>query len=175
MLTDTALRNLKPKNKAYKVTDRDGLYVYVLTSGTVSFRYNYSINGRQETLVLGRYGPDGLKLSEARELLVHAKRTIAAGRSPARQKAAVKEKKREESAFAGWAEEWLERHVMAESTRDMRRSVCDRDLQKPFGKLKLEEITPDELRRLCDRTVERGAPATAVHAREVVMMVFRYA
>lgn len=175
MLTDTALRNLKPKEKPYKVTDRDGLYVSVLTSGTVSFRYNYSINGRQETLVLGRYGPGGLKLSEARELLAQAKKTIAAGRSPARQKAAVKERRREENSFAGWAEEWLERHMMAESTRDMRRSVYERDLQKPFGKLKLEEISPEELRRLCDRIVERGAPATAVHAREVVMMVFRYA
>lgn len=55
VLTDAALRNLKPKDKAYKVTDRDGLYVYVLKSGTISFRYNYAINGRQETLVLGRY------------------------------------------------------------------------------------------------------------------------
>jgi len=175
MLTDTALRNLKPKDKAYKVTDRDGLYVYVLTSGTVSFRYNYSINGRQETLVLGRYGPGGLKLSEARELLGQAKKTIAAGRSPARQKATVKERRRDQSSFSGWAEEWLQRHMMAESTRDMRRSVYERDLQKTFGKLKLEEITPQELRALCDRIVERGAPATAVHAREVVMMVFRYA
>ena len=33
MLTDTALRNLKPKEKAYEVTDRDGLYVYVLSAG----------------------------------------------------------------------------------------------------------------------------------------------
>lgn len=86
MLTDAALRNLKPKDKAYKVADRDGLYVYVLTSGTISFRYNYAINGRQETLVLGRYGPDGIRLSEARELLTEAKKTLAAGRSPARQK-----------------------------------------------------------------------------------------
>lgn len=31
------------------MADRDGLYVYVLKSGTISFRYNYSINGRQET------------------------------------------------------------------------------------------------------------------------------
>lgn len=30
MLTDTTLRNLKPKEKGYKVADRDGLYVYVL-------------------------------------------------------------------------------------------------------------------------------------------------
>ncbi|ULJ94637.1 DUF4102 domain-containing protein [Shigella flexneri] len=28
MLTDTKLRNLKPKDKLYKVNDRDGLYVY---------------------------------------------------------------------------------------------------------------------------------------------------
>jgi hypothetical protein len=51
----------------------------VLKSGTVSFRYNYSINGRQETLVVGRYGADGIKLSQARELLVEAKKTLAAG------------------------------------------------------------------------------------------------
>jgi hypothetical protein len=89
MLTDAALRNLKPKDKPYKVTDRDGLYVYVLKSGTVSFRYNYAINGRQETLVLGRYGPSGLKLSEAREKLFEAKKSLAAGKSPARQKGAA--------------------------------------------------------------------------------------
>ncbi|MFD0752644.1 integrase arm-type DNA-binding domain-containing protein [Massilia norwichensis] len=61
----------------------------MLKSGTISFRYNYAINGRQGTLVLGRYRPDGIKLSEARKLLVEAKKTLAARRSPARQKAAA--------------------------------------------------------------------------------------
>jgi hypothetical protein len=175
MLTDATLRNLKPKDKGYKVSDRDGLYVYVLTSGTISFRYNYAINGRQETLVLGRYGPGGLKLGEARELLAEAKKALAAGRSPARQKANIRERRKDENTFGQWAEEWLERYMMAESTRDMRRSVYERDLKKPYEKLKLDEITEDELRKLCDRIVARGAPATAVQAREVVMLVFRYA
>ncbi|VDA47682.1 hypothetical protein BANRA_05277 [Klebsiella pneumoniae] len=40
----------------YKVSDRDGLYVAVLISGTISFRYDYRINGRRETLVIGQYG-----------------------------------------------------------------------------------------------------------------------
>lgn len=53
MLTDTKLRNLKPAEKPYKLTDRDGLYVTVLSTGTISFRYNYRINNRQETLVIG--------------------------------------------------------------------------------------------------------------------------
>lgn len=43
MLTDTRLRHLKPKEKLYKVNDRDGLYVAVTPAGTISFRYNYSI------------------------------------------------------------------------------------------------------------------------------------
>jgi hypothetical protein len=72
MLIETKLKNLKAKEKVYKVTDRDGLYVTALTTGTVSFRYNYRINGRQETLVLGRYGQDGITLAEARELLIEA-------------------------------------------------------------------------------------------------------
>lgn len=41
MLTDTKLRNLKPKDKMYKVVDRDGLYVAVSKTGAVSFRYNF--------------------------------------------------------------------------------------------------------------------------------------
>jgi hypothetical protein len=122
MLTDTMLRNLKPKEKGYKVSDRDGLYVYVLTSGTISFRYNYAINGRQETLVLGRYSPGGLKLSEARELLIEAKKTIAAGRSPARQKATLASRRRDENTFGEWAEEWLDRYMMGDrSSRPVRR------------------------------------------------------
>jgi Arm DNA-binding domain len=60
MLTDTALKNLKPKAAPYKVTDRDGMYVTVSPVGTVTFRYDYRMNGRPETLTIGRYGADGL-------------------------------------------------------------------------------------------------------------------
>jgi len=47
LLTDTKLRNLKPRDKLYKVNNRDGLYVAVTATGAASFRYNYSLNGRQ--------------------------------------------------------------------------------------------------------------------------------
>lgn len=68
MLTDTALRNLKPKSKIYKASDRDGMYVTVSPTGTVTFRYDYRLNGRRETLTIGRYdGPVGIPLALARE------------------------------------------------------------------------------------------------------------
>ena len=83
MLTDTKLRNLKPRDKLYKVNDRDGLYVAVTPAGSISFRYNYSINGRQETITFGRYGVGGITLAEARERLGEARRMVADGKSPA--------------------------------------------------------------------------------------------
>lgn len=55
MLTDTGLRSFKPKDKAYKVTDGGGMHAAVSTTGVISFRYDYRLNGRRETLTIGRY------------------------------------------------------------------------------------------------------------------------
>ena len=175
MLTDTRLRHLKPKEKLYKVNDRDGLYVAVTPAGTISFRYNYSINGRQETVTFGRYGVGGITLAEARERLNEAKKMVASGRSPAREKARDKARIKDAETFGAWAEKWLRGYQMAESTRDMRRSVYQRELKSKFAQQKLSEITHEDLRALTDNIVERGAPATAVHAREIVLQVYRWA
>ncbi len=175
MLTDTKLRNVKSQDKLYKVNDRDGLYVAVTPAGSISFRYNYSINGRQETITFGRYGTGGITLSEAREQLGEAKKMVSAGKSPAKEKARDKARVKDAETFSAWAEKWLRGYQMADSTRDMRRAVYERELKPKFGNQKLAEITHEDLRTLTDSIVARGAPATAVHSREVVMQVFRWA
>lgn len=174
MLTDTKLRSLKPRDKAYKVADRDGLYVEVSTKGAISFRYNYRIHARQETLTFGRYGVGGLTLSEARLMLGEAKKLIAAGKSPAREKAREKARFDEEKTLGDWFEDWVEKHDMADSTRDMRRSTYERELKSIVEKILPHEFTEEDLRRLTDKIVERGAPATAVHVREIVMLTYRW-
>ena len=104
MLTDTRLRNLQPRDRLYKVHDRDGLYVAVTPAGGISFRYNYSISGRQETPTIGRYGVRGLTLAEARQRLSEAKKMIAAGKSPAKEKARDKKRVKDAETFGAWAE-----------------------------------------------------------------------
>ena len=47
MLTDTAIKGLKPREKLYKVVDRDGMYVAVQPSGAIVFRLDYRLNGRR--------------------------------------------------------------------------------------------------------------------------------
>lgn len=115
MLTDTKLRNLKPRDKLYKVNDREGLYVAVTPAGSISFRYNYSINGRQETITFGRYGVGGITLAEARELLGDAKKMVAAGKSPAKEKARDKARVKDAETFGAWAEKWLRGYQMAQA------------------------------------------------------------
>lgn len=75
MLTDTKLKSIKPKDKLYKVADRDGLYVAVTKSGVISFRFDYRINGRRETVTFGRFGE--VSLAQARERLLEAKKNVS--------------------------------------------------------------------------------------------------
>ncbi|HBB6506889.1 TPA: tyrosine-type recombinase/integrase [Escherichia coli] len=175
MLTDTKLKNLKPQDKLYKVSDRDGLYVAVLTSGTVSFRYDYRINGRRETLVIGQYGRDGISLAEAREELIAAKKLLKAGQSPAAAKRDGIKKIRGAETFAVHTDSYMKHVILADSTRAMKQAVIDRDILPVLGNKMMAEITTSMVRDLCDRIVERGGLATAVQAREIISSVYRHA
>ncbi|HBE3418460.1 TPA: tyrosine-type recombinase/integrase [Escherichia coli] len=175
MLTDTKLKNLKPQDKLYKVSDRDGLYVAVLTSGTVSFRYDYRINGRRETLVIGQYGRDGISLAEAREELIAAKKLLKAGQSPAAAKRDGIKKIRGAETFAVHTDSYMKHVILADSTRAMKQVVIDRDILPVLGNKMMTEITTSMVRDLCDRIVERGGRATAVQAREIISSVYRHA
>lgn len=57
---------------------------------------------------------------------------------------------------------------MADSTRAMRRSIFKRELLPRWRTRLLTEITADDLRAHCGAIVERGVPATAIHARDIV-------
>ena len=175
MLTDAAIKVLKPKEKLYKIVDRDGMYVVVQPSGAIVFRLDYRLNGRRETLTLGRYGPAGLSLARAREKVIDARRAIAEGRSPAQEKQREKRRLQEAKSFGEFGERWLQEARMADSTRAMRRSIFERDILPVFRNRLLPEILPEDLRGLCAKVKERGAPATAVHVRDIVKLVFAFA
>lgn len=175
MLTDAALKCLKPKVKMYKVTDRDGMYVRVAPSGGISFRLDYRLNGRRETVHLGKYARDGISLARARELCLDAKRMIAEGRSPAIEKQRGKRRIKEAKSFGEFGEKWLTGAPMADSTRAMRRSIFERELKPVWRNRLLTEITPDDLRAHCAKIVERGAPATAIHVRDILKQIYGFA
>ena len=175
MLTDIAIKSLKPKDKTFKVADRDGMYLTVSKTGTKTFRYDYRINGRRETLTIGRYGKYGMTLAVAREKLADAKNLIAEGVSPSREKKRNKVRSKAEGTFGELAQQWLNESDLSESTRDMRRHIVDRDLMPVLGNYTLREVTSEDVRALCDKVKKRGAPSTALHVREFVKLIYNYA
>ncbi len=175
MLTDAGVKALKPKEKSYKVTDRDGMYLVVQPSGTIVFRLDYRMNGRRETVTLGRYGAAGISLARAREKLIDAKRAITEGRSPAQEKQREKRRLKEAKSFGEFAERWFQEGRMADSTKAMRRAIYERDLLPKYRNRLLTEITAEDLRALCAAVKERGAPAVAIHVRDIVKQIYGFA
>lgn len=175
MLTNTALKNLKSKDKSYKISDRDGMYGHVAKSGTITFRYDYRLNQRRETLVIGKYGPSGLSLAGAREKCIDARRAVAEGRSPAQEKQREKRRLREAKSLGEFGKRWLSEAQMADSTRAMRKTIFVRDILPTFGKRLLEEVRADDLRQLCASVKDRGAPATAIHVRDIIKQIYSFA
>jgi integrase len=196
-LTETKLRELLPGERAYKVSDGgNGLYVVVSPSGSRSFRYDYRLSGRRETLTIGRhepvarhaqrshlaYGMD-VTLEEARLLLARARVDVSSGRSPARAKVEQRHEAADTMSFGRWATRYFEfksdaksgAERLAESTLALRRSIYNRILARPFGKLNLDEIKPVVLGELLDCVKTERGPGPAVHARELVLQVYRFA
>ena len=190
MLTDMQLRAVKPTAKIFKVADQQGLYAAVTPKGVISFRFDYRIHGRRETLVIGKYDASrgakkpketselaygqAVTLAEARLLLARAHRSVDLGESPSRAKTDKRLEAAEALTFGSWADKYFAEADLADSTKAMRRSIYNRNLAAEFGRLKLEEITPGRLLARCERIKERGAAAPAVHAREIVLQVYRF-
>lgn len=83
------------------------MYAHVAASGTITFRYDYRMNGRRETLVIGRYGRSGLSLSDAQEKCVGARRTVSERRSLAQEKQNVNWRLREAGSSGEFGKRWL--------------------------------------------------------------------
>jgi len=151
------------------------MYVTVSPGGTITFRYDYRLHGRRETLTLGRYGPGGISLAMARELLLDARKAVLKGVSPALEKQREKRRVVAIKTFGAAMETWLANAGLADSTRAMRKHIIDRDILPVFQNRLLTEIQADDLRALCNKVKERGAPATAVQIRDIVKQVYVYA
>lgn len=107
-LTDIAIRNAKPKEKSYKLSDFAGLYLEVTTTGSKLWRVKYRINGKEKRLALGSYPM--VTLAEAREERDAARKLIAKGKDPVQVRLAQKRQAQleNENNFAFIANEWFE-------------------------------------------------------------------
>lgn len=66
MLTDSKIRAAKPLTKSYKLTDAQGLYLTVSTSGSKLWYFRYRFEGKENRLAFATTGYAGRSARKAR-------------------------------------------------------------------------------------------------------------
>src|ERR1700731_2271728 len=87
-LTEVVVRNAKPMDKPQKLTDADGMFLYIHPNGGKYWRLQYRFAGKQKILALGIY-PE-VSLADARERRAQARKVLAAGNDPSEVKKEAK-------------------------------------------------------------------------------------
>lgn len=189
-LTKTEIDAAKPREKPYRLADRDGLYLDVRAKSK-SWRYRYRFAGKENIHTLGRY-PD-MGRDEAREALIVVRRVLAQGKDPSQEKKLERIRVTHQHAqtFRALFDEWVASRTWAETTKRNRLAQIEFHVLPHLGPLAIREITPmhvlDVLRKAekpakSDKKRGRGArirdvgsPNVARRLRHYIASVFNVA
>jgi hypothetical protein len=170
-LNHSQLRALKPKEKSYKATDRDGLYLDVLRSEVMTWRFQNYLHAKREKVTFGRY-PD-LGLADAQRMRDEAAALVAVGKSPAKAKQSVKTAARIEAAqsptFKELSERWFAEDVAFKSVNWQYnvQNWLNLDVLPALGKMRPKEITEDDVHALVNLFLLSGKDENNTRRREV--------
>jgi len=176
-LTDVKVRTTKSQEKAYKLSDEKGLFLYVTSSGGKYWRLKYRYQGKEKLLALGVY-PD-VSLAFAREQRDDARKLLASDIDPGEHRKVMKTATADRAAnsFELVAREWFVKHsqnwVASHADKIIRR--LERDIFPWLGAKPIAEITAPDLLAVLRRIENRGAIETAHRAMGNCGQVFRYA
>lgn len=169
--TDREIQNLKPQDKRYSVKDKlnNGLFIEVKESGVKSWHYRYSLAGKQERLVIGRY-PD-LSLKDARQIRDESASLVAKGISPKQDKAKPKG-----ILFKDYGERYLKEVIKKDRKDPYNMVLClSNDIYPMMGHIPLDQISIEDVRRTIWRKKEQGYDAAANQVRGLLKRMFDYA
>ena len=172
-LNDRQIKHSKPKDKPYKLTDGNGLYLHITPAGGKLWKLDYAIDGKRKTLSIGKY--PHLSLVEAREAAENARKMKAQDIDPSlakqEQKAALL------NTFQAIAHQWhsanLHRWEPHHATRISK--YMENDVFPYIGKEQLNNISVADVKAVLARVIARNAIATAEKIRQWISAVYAYA
>lgn len=184
-LTDVAIRNAKPREKAYKLAAGGGLYLLVTPDGGKYWRLKYRSpvernkkgKPKEKLMALGVY--PAMRAPKAREERDAAKLVLKGGRDPlvVKQVAKIAATVGAENTFEAVAREWFAKFSPKwkknHSTKIIRR--LERDIFPWLGARPIAAISAPELLAVLRRIEDREAIDTAHRAHQNCGQVFRYA
>ena len=176
-LTDTAIKNAKPTDKPFKLSDERGLFLLVTPTGGKWWRFKYRYDAKEKMLSVGVY-PD-VTLKAARDRRDEARTQLADGIDPGEHRKAAKSAKADRAAnsFGVIAREWFAKHqpnwAGQHAVRIIRR--FERDVFPALGGKPIMDVNAPALLAVVRKIEARGALETAHRALGDCGQVFRYA
>lgn len=176
-LTAVAIKAAKGREKPYKLTDSDGLFLFVTPNGGRYWRMNYRHLGKQKTLAFGVYPDTGL--ADAREQRDAARKLLARGEDPGERIKLdrIATTVAASNSFKAVADEWLikvERENRSAATMKKLRWLLD-FINASIGKRPIASITAQELLVMLRKMEGKGKYETAKRLRSTCSQIFRYA
>ncbi len=179
-LTDTAVKNAKPKEKPYKLMDRDGLYLFIKKTKKGAgkyWRFDYRFNKKRKTLSIGKYPI--ITIVVARERLLEARRLLEQGIDPSIHKQMQRSQMESDYAntFEAIALEWYLKFKDTWSDNHSGRiiSYLKKDVFPWIGSHPINDINPAEIISIIERVADRGAVDAARRVKGFIQQVFSYA
>lgn len=196
-LTDTQCRTAKPKEKPYKLTDGNGLYLEVKPNGVKAWRYRFELSDgstrKESVFAIGEYviAPKGetseqtedrrngrlLTLSEAREARSKARSLVVQGINPAhhRQQERVKRDHEKATTFEAVAKEWLALKDWEETTKSKRLGMLKRVIFPKIGNMPVKAITPAHILDALRSAAKDNGLSVANEAKRTMSSIFELA
>lgn len=173
MLNNTEVRNVKPRESAFKLYDERGLFLRVTPAGGRLWRLKYEMHGREKLISLGAY-PD-VTLRRARERREAARKLIADGVDPSARRQT--DRAALAQCFEDVVNEWLElqRKSLAPETISTLGARLKSALSPYLGSRPIAALTAQEVLAALKRIEARGRYETAHRVRALAGRVFRYA
>jgi integrase len=189
LLTDAAIRNIKPTDKDQRLNDGGGLYLLIKSNGAKWWRFDYTIERKRKTLSVGVY--PSTTLADARRKAKEARNQVSNGINPSNtrkeaktvQRLTIENEKRIDAglsaidSFEFVALEWYDKRMLTKSESHQKRTLAllKRDLFPWLGSRPIAEIKAPELLAVLQRIESRNAIETAHRALQTSGQVFRYA
>jgi integrase len=173
LLSDTTIKSLKPREKAYKKGDQKGMFLLIQPNGNKYFRLKYYFAGKEKLLALGVYPETSLK--QAREKRDIARKQIADGIDPSEHRKATKAAKAQDAgnSFEIVAREWGKNYPR--NFEHEYKRLLERYIFPVLGNRPINDISPDDLRIVLTAICEKGAIDSAHRSLGVCTRVFQYA
>lgn len=172
-LTETQAKNAKPRERAYKLADSEGLFLLVQPNGTRLWRMKYRFAGKEKLLSFGAY--PALGIAAARDKRKAAKALLAEGKDPMKAKGEVTSENGD--TFYMVAKRWHENRQSALNPAHAERvwSRMERDVFPSLGQRLIHEITAPDVLQMIRRIETRGALDISRRAKQGVGQVFQFA